>query len=109
MFTFVIPISFSNSCRYILSQAVIEKETKMKESLKIMSLKTPAYGLSFFLSQAVFSTFTSIIITATFVYMNFVPVAYMFQFFIVTFMFGLALISYSLVVTTFFSDSKLSI
>lgn len=43
-----IPLSYTNATRFILSQMVVEKETKMKESLRILSLRITAYGLSFF-------------------------------------------------------------
>jgi hypothetical protein len=63
---FTIPISFSLAGRHLLNECVVDKQTKMKEALKIMSLKTEAYGLSYFLSQGVFALFTSFIITVAF-------------------------------------------
>jgi hypothetical protein len=45
---------------------VLDKETKMRETLKIMSMKTAAYGLSYFLSQLVFVVFTTIVFCVTF-------------------------------------------
>ena len=61
-----VPLCFAVASRFILSQMVIEKESKMKETLKILSLKTGAYGLSFFFTQLLFSLITAIIVTVTF-------------------------------------------
>jgi hypothetical protein len=44
------PSAFSMTARFILMQMVLDKQTKMRETLKIMSMKTGAYGLSYFLS-----------------------------------------------------------
>ena len=61
-----VPISFTSTCRFILSQVVIDKETKMKESLRILSLKSGAYGLSYFITQSIFTIVTALLMTATF-------------------------------------------
>ena len=61
------PLCFAAASRFILSQVVIEKESKMKETLKILSLKTAAYGLSFFFTQLIFSLMTAVLVTLTFV------------------------------------------
>ena len=47
-------------------QMVIDKETKMRETLKIMSMKTGAYGLSYFLTQVIFTIFVAIALTIIF-------------------------------------------
>jgi hypothetical protein len=41
---------FITGCRFVLSQPVVDKETKMRETLKILGMKTSAYGLSYFLT-----------------------------------------------------------
>jgi len=38
----------------------------MRETLKIMSMKTGAYGLSYFLSQVFFVVFTTFVFTIAF-------------------------------------------
>jgi hypothetical protein len=53
-------------------QMVIDKETKMRETLKIMSMRTGAYGLSYFLTQVIFTIFTAIVLTVVFTIKNFV-------------------------------------
>ena len=103
-----VPISFAAASRFVLSQMVIDKETKMKESLKILSLKTGAYALSYFATQAIFSLMTAILITAVYAIQKYIISTMIVPFFIVCILFGFTLIFYSMVLTTMFSDSKLS-
>jgi len=55
----------------VLSQPVVDKETKMRETLRILSMKTSAYGLSFFFTQAIFAVITSIVVSVTFLILGF--------------------------------------
>jgi ABC-2 family transporter protein len=64
------PSAFSVSARFILMQMVADKQTKMRETLKIMSMKTGAYGLSYFLSQVIYVIFTTIAFTVAFLLNN---------------------------------------
>jgi len=45
---------------------VADKENKMRESLKIMSLNRWSYGVSFFLTQGFFAIFTSLMLFISF-------------------------------------------
>jgi hypothetical protein len=105
---FTIPICFAMACRYILSQVVYEKEMKMKETMKIMSLRTLPYGMSFFVSQSFFTIVASVMITIAFLIKDMVVGDDIVPFFFTVLLFGLAITSFSLTLTTFFSDSKLS-
>ncbi len=62
---------FITGCRFVLSQPVVDKETKMRETLRILSMKTSAYGLSFFFTQAIFAVITSVLISITFLILGF--------------------------------------
>ena len=74
-----------------------------------MSLKSTAYGMSYFFSQGIFSIITAFLITITFVILKSITgISNIFEFLMVNMVFGFAMIFYSLVITTFFSDSKLS-
>ena len=64
----VITMSFSSSCTFILNQIVVDKETKMRESLKIMSASRPAYTLSYFLTQGFSAIFSALFIGGAFMY-----------------------------------------
>ena len=66
----LVPTAFSLTCRFILMQMVVDKETKMRETLRIMSMKTGAYGLSYFLTQVIFTIFVAIVLTIIFTVKN---------------------------------------
>mmetsp|Transcript_12155 Transcript_12155/g.8845 ORF Transcript_12155/g.8845 Transcript_12155/m.8845 type:complete len:156 (-) Transcript_12155:133-600(-) len=106
---FSIPLCFVVACRYILGQVVFEKETKIKETLRIMSLKISPYGLSFVLAQSIFNFFICVIVTIFYLIKNMIEPDLFIGFFFCTFFFSLALINFSLMVSVFFSDSKVSV
>ena len=58
----VITSAFSSSCSYILNQLVYDKENKMRETLRIMSLNRLAYSMSAYFTQGFFALLTSLII-----------------------------------------------
>jgi hypothetical protein len=53
---FMVAFIFSFSGRYILSNMVTDKETKMRETLRIMGLTQFNYAFSYFTIQGIFST-----------------------------------------------------
>jgi hypothetical protein len=61
-----VPTAFSLTARFILMQMVVDKETKMRETLRIMSMKSGAYGLSYFLTQVIITIFTAIVLSIVF-------------------------------------------
>jgi hypothetical protein len=105
---FTIPICFAMACRYILSQVVYEKEMKMKETMKIMSLRTLPYGMTFFISQTFFTILASVMITIAFYIKKMFVGDKIMPFYFTVLLFGMAITSFSLTLTAFFSDSKLS-
>jgi hypothetical protein len=44
---------FISGQRFVLSEPVVDKETKMRETLRIMSMRSSVYGLSYFITQAI--------------------------------------------------------
>lgn len=88
---------------------VIDKETKMRETLKIMSMKTGAYGLSYFLTQVIFTIFIAIVLTVVFTIKSFVSSGDAFTLFIILMFQGISMLFMSMVITTLFRDSKLSV
>ena len=50
----LITLSFAGSCTFILNQMVVDKENKMRETLKIMSATRTTYTLSYYLTQGTF-------------------------------------------------------
>ena len=103
-----VPLCFAAASRFILSQMVVEKESKMKETLKILSLRTGAYGLSFFFTQVLFSLFTALLVTVTFWVTGSLAGSQVFPFMVATLVYSMAFIFYTMFLTTFFSDSRLA-
>jgi hypothetical protein len=107
----LITISFAGSCTFILNQIVVDKETKMRETLKIMSASRAAYTFSYFLTQGFFVILSSLFISfgIEWTYNNTAGIgAGPKVLFGSVILFGLALISISMALTTLFTDSKLS-
>ena len=110
----VVTLSFAGSCTFILNQIVVDKETKMRVSLKIMSASRLAYTLSYFLTQGCFVIFSALFVGGAFMYSQSSTYGHStvgagYDVLIgAVFFFGLALISLSMALTTLFSDSKLA-
>ena len=110
----IITLSFAGSCTFILNQIVIDKESKMRESLKIMSASRLSYTLSYFFTQGFFVIFSTMFVTYGFYWSqsntygpSLVGSSYMMMAKAI-FCFGLALISVSMTLSTLFTDSKLA-
>ena len=102
---------YITGCRFVLSQPVVDKETKMRETLRILSMKTSAYGLSFFFTQAIFAFFTSIFISLTFLLIGFFQGKGFFAFiafWMAVLVYGFSTIFMSMGLSTLFSDSKIA-
>lgn len=111
----LITISYAGSCTFILNQVVVDKETKMRETLKIMSASRSAYTFSYFLVQGFFVLITTLFVgfgmqwSMKQAHADPLELGAGFKtLFGCIFLFGLALISLSMALTTLFSDSKLS-
>jgi ABC-2 family transporter protein len=88
---------------------VIDKETKMRETLKILSMRTSAYGLSYFFSQLVFIAIISLLMTITYLAMKYLSGGDSILFFLVMLIHGISMTFFSMALTTIFSDSKISV
>ena len=111
--------SFAGTCCFVLNEVVADKESRMRETLRIMSLNRWSYALSYFIKQGIFAMFTSIVLFFTFYFAmtvnlgkgnegvdkNFRQYNILFWGFV---LFGLNIVSLSMVLSTMFTDSKLS-
>ena len=70
IFILICPAAFQQSCIYIFNEMVKDRETKMKESLKIMGLNKYMYALSFLMQRAIWVTFTCLIMSVMIFIMN---------------------------------------
>lgn len=104
-----LPSSFQTTSRFILMQMVVDKETKMKESLRIMSMRSAAYGLSYFLTQLIFLFLITVLLMGVFVYKSFIPAVDIFPFICAMLLNGISQTFLSMSLTTLFSDSKIAV
>ena len=97
----------ANTCRFILFQAVKEKELNVHNSLVILNMKSGAFGISYFLTQSLNAVWTSLsLLSVSFTFLN--EESSTLFFLLTSLSFSLAMIFFSLVIATFFVDSKLS-
>ena len=88
---------------------VVDKETKMRETLRIMSMRSAAYGLSYFLTQLVFITLIALIMMTTFLVKDFICSSCGPTFIAAMLLNGVSMTFFSMALTTVFSDSKISV
>jgi hypothetical protein len=81
----------------------------MRETLRIMSMKSGAYGLSYFLTQVIITIFTAIVLSIVFSIKSFIPSGEGFVLFIILLLQGISMLFMSMIITTLFRDSKLSV
>ena len=108
MMMFIVLLIFITGQRFVLSEPVVDKETKMRETLRIMSMRSSVYGLSYFITQAIFSLFTTLIVTLTFCMLRLFSPVEALLFFISLIFYGLSMIFKSMALSTLFSDSKVA-
>lgn len=111
--------AFGATISFIITSIVRDKETKVRETLRIMGMRRLPYMAAYFAAQGIFSTLTSIILVAAF----YLPVRFssnwssnaMFELwqhpvllFVAIFLFGLAMIAMTLACSTLFHDSKIA-
>ena len=112
---------FFGACAHILSEMVSDKETRMRESLRIMNLNRWSYALSFFITQSIFAMFTALIMFLSFYAAfeidfnskklstidkngrQYVNLFFGFQ------LLGINLVAFCMAMSTFFTDSLLSV
>ena len=106
--TLAIAIIFSFSGRFILTNIVADKETKMRETLRIMSLSRLSYASSYFIVQGCI-TFIQAVIMASLCFWNDIifPDGGIMLIPILT-CFGLANITFCMALSCLFGDSKLA-
>ena len=111
-FTFVmmIPNLTSISARFILQSMVDDKQTKMRETLRLMSLSRGSYAFSFILFQGIFAILSGILLTVfvfdyeyAFPYNGF---SRSIGFMIGAILFCIAQIPFAMALSTVFNDSK---
>lgn len=97
------------STNYISNEMVRDRETKMKETLKIMGLRPWIYALSFMVQQGIFCIFPCLAMTIFIKVFNpeLVDGVGLTILFFSTWLFSLSMLSLAMVFSNFFSSSKL--
>ena len=118
---FFTPLMFMNGVIFIMNYLTVDKENKMRETLRIMGLSKTAYGLSYTLMQGIFTVFSALVLVAGLLfplrddfgsYVNFIAPSFghmsAFYFAIAVILFGLSTLTFAQMLSTLYSDSKLA-
>ena len=106
---FLLPFMYQQSCTYIAGQLVRDRETKMKESLKIMGLETWIYALGMLVQRSIYMMIPSFIVCVWILAFlsDTYSVGTIFVLFIQMVFFGIGLCAFSMFISNFFQDYKL--
>ena len=109
IFLLVVPIVFQQSTNYIANTMVKDRETKMKESLKIMGLEPWIYGLSILFQRGLWNIIPSFFVTLFMGIFNkgTYEISDFFSLFFMLFFFGMGCCAFTIFIQNFFKDSKL--
>lgn len=70
IFILIVPAAFQQSCVFIVNEMVRDRESKMKESLRIMGLNKYMYALSYLIQRGIWTLMTSCFIAFMTYFMN---------------------------------------
>mmetsp|Transcript_69592 Transcript_69592/g.96655 ORF Transcript_69592/g.96655 Transcript_69592/m.96655 type:complete len:242 (+) Transcript_69592:60-785(+) len=102
-------IIFASGCVAILGAMVVDKEIKMKETLKIMSMKKAPYAFHYFFGQGIATLISSAAVTIILgLFLEKIEVGSFWELFFCLLLLGLGLNSLAMTMSTFFGDHRLS-
>ena len=105
----VVPFIYQSSTNYVANEMVRDGETKMKETLKIMGLKPWIYALSFMVQQGLWLIFPCLSLTVC-LYLflsDLIDGAAVVVLFFCFWLYSLGMLSLTMVLSNFFTNSKL--
>jgi|Transcript_37574 hypothetical protein len=104
------PIIFQQSSNYIANQMVRDRETRMKESLKIMGLEPWIYSLSFLVQRTIWMILTTFFVCFFIWLLNSEVYSFglIMQLFLALLLFGTGMLSFTMFAQNFFKDAKLA-
>ena len=110
IFILISPAAFQQSCVFIFTEMVRDRENKMAESLKIMGLNKYMYALSFLIQRTIWVTLTSFIIAFMVFIINrgVITFGMFFQIFLALWLLAVSFLSLSMVLQTLMKDPKLA-
>ena len=110
IFILLAPVAFQQSCVYIVNEMVRDRETKMKESLRIMGLNKYMYALSFLVQRGIWTTMTCLIMAIMTYALNSDQIGFgaAIALFLALWLLALDFLALSLFIQNFFSNPKLA-
>ena len=105
----VVPFIYQSSTNYVANEMVRDGETKMKETLKIMGLKPWIYALSFMVQQGLWLIFPCLSLTmCLYLFLSdLLDGGTVVLLFFCFWLYSLGMLSLTMVLSNFFSNSKL--
>ena len=101
-------MAYSPFVNFLLVGLVTEKEKKIKEGMKMMGLRTAAFWLSWFITYALTLLVTTIVVTIISSVANLYKLANPFIIFLLIFLYGLSVITFSFMLTPFFNKATVA-
>lgn len=102
-------IIFSTGCVAILGSMVVDKEIKMLETLRIMSMKKLPYALHFWVGQGIATLISCLAVTfMLYLYLQDIRVGSFYTLFLTLLLLGFGLNSLAMTISAFFEDHRLS-
>ena len=110
IFILLAPVAFQQSCVFIVNEMVRDRETKMKESLRIMGLNKYMYALSFLVQRGIWTTMTCLIMAIMTYVMNSDTIGFgaAIQLFLALWLLALDFLALSIFIQNFFNNPKLA-
>ncbi|EDV20637.1 uncharacterized protein TRIADDRAFT_60879 [Trichoplax adhaerens] len=101
-------MAYSPFVNFLLVGLVTEKEKKIKEGMKMMGLRTTAFWLSWFITYALTILVTTIVVTIISSVANLYKLANPFIIFLLIFLYGLSIITFSFMLTPLFNKATVA-
>ncbi|OWF36066.1 ATP-binding cassette sub-family A member 5 [Mizuhopecten yessoensis] len=99
-------IAYSPFVSYLTTNLVAEKEKKIKESMKMMGMRDSAFWLSWGLVYLFVIALSTAVITVLMVATSFFANSNAFIFFLILLLYGISIITFAYVLTTFFNKAQ---
>ena len=103
----IVQLTFMTGQLFLLLELVVDKETKMRETLRIMRMRSSVYALTHFFTHGILSLVPAITVTVVCM-LNIFSFSDAVIFFSSVIFYGLSMISKTILLSRFFSDSKMA-
>ncbi|EDV27708.1 uncharacterized protein TRIADDRAFT_53677 [Trichoplax adhaerens] len=101
-------MAYAPFVNFLLVGLVTEKEKKIKEGMKMMGLRTSAFWLSWFLTYTLTILISTIVVTIIAVVASLYRASNPFIIFLLLFLYGLSIVTFSFMLTPFFNKATVA-